>query len=49
MSAFIAFILYNMTEAGMALFTQNYFSITATIIFVLLPYGYNKYIQNKNY
>ena len=40
-SALIAFLLYNTTEAGMALFTQNYFSITATILFVIIPMGYN--------
>lgn len=47
MAAFIAFLLYNMTEAGIALFTQNYFSITSTILFVILPYAYNGCIERK--
>lgn len=40
-SALIAFMLYNIAEAGMAIFTQNYFSITSTIIFILIPMEYD--------
>lgn len=40
-SALAAFILYNINEAGMAIFTQNYFSITSTIIFILIPMEYD--------
>jgi len=39
--AWIAYILYNFMEAGMAPFASNFFSITATLLFVTIPLNYN--------
>lgn len=42
-AAIISFILYGFLEAGMALFGSNYFSITASILLIVLP----QFIQRK--
>lgn len=47
LSAFIAFLLYNIAEAGAALFTQNYFSVTSTVLFIILPYTYTEHVGYK--
>lgn len=42
-AAMISFVLYGFLEAGMALFGSNYFSITASILLIVLP----QFIQRK--
>lgn len=49
LAAFISFIIYSTFEAGMLLFSQNYFSVTSTIMFVILPMVYCKNVNSKNH
>lgn len=42
LAAFISFMVYNSFEAGMSLFSSNYFSVIATLIFILFPRLYLK-------
>ncbi len=38
--ALISFFLYNFMEAGMALFSSNFFSVTSTLLLIMIPLNY---------
>lgn len=44
-SAFIAYLFYCMLEAGQALFMSNFFSVTTTVLFILMPQSLCKVVS----